>query len=247
MTKPTDTARILFSLYADDQNMEQGCHANQDQLSAYVDDELNHLPVATLYPILDAQLMTCPSCKVVYEELKALLSLVHTDNLAFPPVSASFDFGYLPQPDAAALPKVNGIRAESVVNFVTWRLTDVGRLIVTFSDEFIHSLHSGAQQPAFLKTTGDDLFAITSPDIADDLSVTIKARAKRRDTERCTLNVHVDIPSRKGWPNLDGTVVTLTFAGHPLKTQTTDVFGNANFDDVARTDLAQLTVMVEPS
>ncbi|HMN27781.1 MAG TPA: hypothetical protein PKE45_06450, partial [Caldilineaceae bacterium] len=67
--------RLLIELYVDDTKMERLCHANQDELFAYVDAELNNRAVATLYPLLHAQLSTCESCRLVYEDLKALLTM----------------------------------------------------------------------------------------------------------------------------------------------------------------------------
>jgi hypothetical protein len=242
-----EAVRILAELYADDTKMERLCHANQDELYAYVDAELNNLPVATLYPLLHSQLATCESCRLVYEDLKALLTMERNGTLVQPPVPASFDFTYLTQSVGAGAKPVSANRVEKVVDHILWHLTDVGRLVMALSAEFVQSLQLDAPQPAFLKSTANDLFAVSSPDIADDLRVTVTARAKRRDPERCTITVTADIPSRNGWPHLGGTAVTVMVGGREVETLSTDAYGKVIFADIDRNDLAQLVLTVTPS
>jgi hypothetical protein len=139
------------------------------------------------------------------------------------------------------------IRAERVIDHITWRLGEWGQLIAIFSADFIHSLQPAEQQPSFLKASTGDLFVVSSPDITDNLSVTITAKEKRRDAERCSLIVNADIPSRGGWPNLGGSAVTLAVGGHEIERLYTNAFGNVVFDNIAQADLARLSLTVEPS
>jgi hypothetical protein len=245
--QPNETVRMLFSLYADDAEMEAECHANQDELSSYIDAELDNLPAATLYPALHSQLASCESCRVAYEELKALLMMERRENFATPPVSGTFDFTYLTELPKIVADSEDAIRTERVVDHVTWRLTDFGRLIVVFSAEFMQSLQPVLPRPASLKSASSDLFAVSSLDIADDLKVIIAAREKRRDRDHCTITVDADIPSRGGWPHLGGTAVTLSIGGREVETLYTDALGKVVFDGIARKDLSQLAVIVTPS
>ena len=128
-----------------------------------------------------------------------------------------------------------------------WRLTNLVRLVMALSAEFVESLQPDAPQPAFLKSTANDLFAVSSPDIADDLQVTVIARANRRDQERCTITVTAEIPSRNGWPHLGGTAVTVMVGGREVETVSTDAYGKVIFADFARQDLARLVLTVTPT
>ena len=82
----------------------------------------------------------------------------------------------------------------------------------------------------------------------DDLNVRINVEPSRRDPQRTTVEVEVDIPSRGGWPNLAGNVVTLgRGAEQLLEEQETDAFGRALFEDVSVEDLPLLVFEIAVS
>lgn len=243
--QPDQATRLLAFFYEADQAAEPLCHANQLELADYIDAEQNGRPIATLYPDLHAQLATCAICRQAYEELKMLVSMEQQDALVEPPNPAAFDFGYLPR---LPKPRMEGRVAplvDLVVGGVRWRLTHLRRMVVNLSKEFVQSLQPVGAQPAFLKAAPRDLFAISSPNLAEDLAVTITAREKRGGPERCTLSVRVEIPSRGGWPHLAGTSVTLAVGGQAIETRYTDAMGETFFDNIARQDLPHLTLAVE--
>ncbi|MEZ4660855.1 MAG: hypothetical protein R2911_25165 [Caldilineaceae bacterium] len=167
-----------------------------------------------------------------------------------------FDFSYLKSAAAAngtlyaALfhPTTPAV-AERTVDDVTWRLTELRRMVVTFSEEFVAALQPKSLQYATLKSAGDELFRVDSADMAADLNVTVSARPKRRTADQSAIqyvvSVDAQIPSRGGWPNLAGTNVTLLVDGQAVATRQTDAFGKVVFDAVARADLGRMEVAVE--
>ncbi|MEZ4707633.1 MAG: hypothetical protein R3A44_10525 [Caldilineaceae bacterium] len=228
------------------------CHTDANELAAYVDAELNGQPVATEFPQLHAALDTCETCRTAYLELKHLLQLEQAGELREPSRPGKFDFSYLKsavstngKPSAALFHLTMPILAERTVDDVTWRLTELRRMVVTFSEEFVAALQPKSLQYATLKSAGDELFRVDSADMADDLNVTVSARAKRRDADQYVVSVDAQIPSRGGWPNLAGTNVTLLVDGQAVATRQTDAFGKAVFDAVARNDLGRMEIAVE--
>lgn len=228
------------------------CHTDANELAAYVDAELNGQPVATEFPQLHAALDTCETCRTAYLELKHLLQLEQAGELIEPSRPGKFDFSYLKPavapngtPHPALFNQTTPAAVERTVDYVTWRLSDLRRMVVTLSEEFIAALQPASPQYATLKSAGDELFRLDSPDMADDLTVTVSARAKRRDADQYVVSVDAQIPSRGGWPNLAGTNVTLLVDGQAVATRQTDAFGKAVFDAVARNDLGRMEIAVE--
>lgn len=218
------------------------CHTDDNELTAYVEAELNGQPVAALYPELKQALDECENCHTAYLELKELLQLVQKDELVEPAAPATFDFSYLKRATAAPPPISTW---EQSINHVTWRLLNLKKLVVSLSDDFIQSLQTPSLQATTLKSVGDDLFQLVSPAMAPDMAVTISARAKRRQPDRYVIGIDVQIPSRGGWPNLGGSSVTLLVDGQAVETRETDAFGKVLFDGVGHADLAQVELWVE--
>ncbi|MCB0086717.1 MAG: hypothetical protein KDE54_02295 [Caldilineaceae bacterium] len=223
------------------------CHTDANELAAYVDAELNDQPLDAEFPQLRAALVQCESCRTAYLELKHLLALERDGQLAEPPKPGNFDFGYLKSAGVAAgiAPLPAFAVVERTIDHVTWRLADLHRMVVTFSDQFITAIRPAASKYATLRSVGGNLFQIDSQDLAADLTVTIAGRPQRNNSEQCVVSVDAQIPSRGGWPNLAGTSVTLWVNEKAVATRQTDAFGQAIFDGVPRDHLGRMQVSVE--
>lgn len=226
---------ILQALFADEDFPTPDCAACQDQLAAFVDAELAGQPAGRRFPAVALHLEQCPACQQAYQELSALLALERAGELATPPAPASFDFSYLPSRPAAA-------PAQSK----PWRLDALGRLVIEFSAELLRSLQGPALQPALLKSDAPVGLRYELANAVDDLAVRIEAEPQRRDPQRLTVEVEVEIPSRGGWPQLAGSVVVLRRGDELLDQQETDPFGKAVFEDVPAAYLPQLVFEIAP-
>lgn len=229
---------ILRSLFEDETLPTPDCPGCQDQLSAFVDAELGGEDAAAAFPAVRSHLAGCPTCRLVREELTALLSLEHAGQLAAPPPPAPFDFGYLPAP--ATRPAADAPKRDR-----PWRLDALGRLIIQFSDELLRSLQGPALQPSTLKSASAQAVQVAVAGEIDDLNVHVSAEPTARDPRLIDVEVEVDIPSRGGWPNLAGSVVTLFVEGDAIDRQETDAFGKALFENIPADVLPRLSILIE--
>ena len=227
---------ILQALFEDEGFPTPECAPCQEQLAAYVDAELAGQPAGARFPTVAPHLGQCSACRQAYQELKALLALERSGELAAPPVAPSFDFGYLPARTAqpAAAPAVR-----------PWRLDELGRLVIQWTADLLASLQGPALQPAMLKSGAPAGVRYELAGAVDDLAVRIEAEPQRGDPQRWTVEVEVDIPSRGGWPHLAGSIVTLRRGDETLGQQETDPFGKAVFENVSTAALPQLSFTVE--
>lgn len=227
---------ILQALFDDDGFATPDCASCQEQLAAYVDAELAGQPAAARFPTAAAHLGQCGACQQAYHELKTLLTLERSGELAAPPVPPTFDFGYLPSRPArpAAQPAAR-----------PWRLDELGRLVIQFTADLLASLQGPALQPALLKSGAPAGLRYELAGELEDMRVRIEAEPQRGDPQRMAIEVEVDIPSRGGWPHLAGTIVSLRRGDDLLDQQETDAFGKAVFEDVSAQDLPQLSFTVE--
>ena len=226
---------ILRALFDDDDLPTPGCAPCQEQLAALVEAELAGQPAGAAFPTVDAHLGQCAACQRAYQELKALLALQQAGQLEAPPVPPTFDFGYLPARPAsqAAQPAAH-----------PWRLDELGRLVIQFTAGLLAGLQGPAWQPATLKGDAVAGLRYELAGAVDDLAVRIEVEPQRRDPQRVTVEVEVDIPSRGGWPHLAGSAVTLRRGDEVLDQQETDPFGKAVFEDVPAADLALLSFTI---
>lgn len=232
------TKAILQAVF-DEAPPTSACPDCQANLSAYVEAELDGQPAASLYPAVAEHLATCVACAAEYHDLVSLLTLERRGMFEQPPRPAAFDFGYLPPPPATSPAQPAGR---------PWRLDALGRLVVQFSADLVRSLQRPALQPAYLKSGTEGGFEWTLVEGLDDLQVSIHAEPQARQPERVDLTVNVDIPSRGGWPNLAGSIVTLRReAGELVEVQETDAFGQAAFVGVTAEDLSSLVVEITPA
>lgn len=227
------TQSILRALFEEEALPTPDCGPCQDQLAAYIDAELSGSDAAATFPSVFAHLVECATCSAAYDELAALLALEHSGKLAAPPVTAKFNFTFLPAP-----------AAQPTSPF--WRLDSLGRLIVQFSEELVRSLQGPALQPSYLKGDAPQPLTIAVDDEVDDLAVRISAEPARRNVQLYGVEVDVDIPSRGGWPNLAGSVVTLSIEDAEFDRQETDAFGKALFENVPADALPGLIFTVAP-
>ena len=235
----SQTQSILQALFDEEPLPTPDCGPCQDLLPAYVDATLAGGDAAATFPDVSVHLAGCTTCSAVYDELAALLALEQSGKLAAPPVAAAFDFSYLPapspQPATAAQPSAR-----------PWRVDALGRLIIQFSEELLRSLQGPALQPSYLKGDAPQPLTIAIDDEVDDLAVHISAEPTRRNVQLVDVEVDVDIPSRGGWPNLAGSVITLSIEDAEFDRQETDAFGKALFEGVPREDIPAVTVVVDP-
>ncbi len=81
----------------------------------------------------------------------------------------------------------------------------------------------------------------------EDLEIIIMAESMRRQANQCTITVHVNIPSRGGWPNLAGTEVTLKRKEEKLTTHRTNAHGQTVFEGIPTTEFAHLSFEIIPA
>lgn len=210
--------------------------ASYDLLYAYIDAEINGEDVSASYPQLHAALQRGGSLKEEYDILRDLLFAEHNEELAQPPFPALFDFSYLPQPS-------------STQSTQSWRLAELGKVVVQFSNELLASLQPPMPLPA-VKSGDEDggrtRFQYVLQGEVEDIDVEIVARTSRMDPDSCNVSVFIDIPSRQGWPNLAGSQVVMRRSDDSIDTQTTDAFGKVLFTNVHESDLPHLIFEITP-
>lgn len=213
------------------------CGQCQDQLPGYLyATQTEQADRAQWRPVV-LHLATCPHCADVYAELSALHALAESARGAEPVAYAAPQLAFLQKKRARTTRR-------------PWRLDRLGRLVIAFSAELLGALQP-APQPGFAGASvkaneaSRVLYSYTLNDAVEDLELTISAEEQRDDADRCTVTVQVHIPSRGGWPNLGGVIVTLKRGRQELATQTTDAFGNAVFAGIALADLPRLVFRIE--
>lgn len=233
----TQIHSILRALLEEDTPASPDCAWCASQLAAFVDVELTSNDAKARFPAVAAHLDQCLACQQAYQELLTLLALEQAGDFVAPPVAPSFDFGYLPRRPAPRPTQPPGR---------PWRLDDLGRLVIQFTAELLAGLQGPLLQPAFLK--GDAPVALTYELTGqiDDLDVRINAEPQRRNPQRLTVEVAVDIHSRGGWPHLAGSVVTLRRGADLIDEQETDAFGKVVFDNVPAADLPLILFEITP-
>ena len=256
--------RAILAAVFDDAPPAEACQACQAGLAAFVEAELDGQAAAGLFPIVAKHLETCVTCRQEYIELKSLFTSERQGGFEQPPVPAAFDFGYLqigpfseersnltPQDPAAFdfdYPQIgpfseerSNLTPENPAARQPWRLDTLGRLVIQFSVDLLRSLQPPALQLSYLKGDAPASLNYALTDQIDDLNVRISVEPSRRDPQRTSVEVEVDIPSRGGWPNLAGSTVTLRRGAEQLlEEQETDAFGKASFEDVSAEDLPLL-------
>jgi hypothetical protein len=211
------------------------CEACQEALPGYLEATGAGQPEDAAWALVSRHLRSCPVCTEVADELRALANLAGAGDAAQ---------NTLPQPDLSFL-QPRGVAAPGVIR----QLDQFGRLVLAFSADVLHALLAQGPRPALQGATKAGirrLWEVTLPDDAPDLEVVVAAETPHDDPSRARLTVQVVIPSRGGWPNLEGTLVTLAASGSPPRTEVTDAFGIAVFDAVDVRARAGLEITVQP-
>jgi len=213
--------------------------AAQPLLYAYIEAELDGKDAAALYPHIDRTLQSDSELMQHYLDLKVVLQADRQNALIEPPRPAHFDFSYL---------KTAAEQTEPVSK--PWHLDQWGRVIIEFTQELVQSLQPPAPQLAPVKSAADRTGApvryVIAGDDGEDVHVEIAVRSARNDPLQCNIAVTVDIPSRGGWPHLNGSEVALKRGDALLAKRTTDAFGKVLFLDIAKADLPQLVFQITP-
>lgn len=226
------TKTILQAVF-DEPPLPPDCAACQADLAAVIDAELEGQPVADRFPEVTAHLVTCTDCQQAYAELKTLLSAEWQGRLEVPSVAAAFDFSYLPEAGKDVAPR-------------SWRLDELGRLVIQLSADLLRGLQGPAWQPSYLKSANAPTLDYHLAGEVDDLNVHIIAEPTRSDPQRLMIEVEVEVPNRGGWPHLAGSLVTLRRAtGEVVEVQETDAFGKVVFQAVPAVDLPEMVFEIE--
>lgn len=179
---------------------------------------------------VSVHLATCPRCAAVFAELRAM------DQAAW---------GGPLTPPQARRPNLAFVRRAP--EYVPWTFRP-GQLSIELTGLF-SPLASTFALPGGVKSAeaGGETRELKVPEAAaPDLQVTVTCQPIPGSAELCTLTVQTDIPSRGGWPYLQGTRVALQRDGEVLEEQETDAFGKVVFEHVAVASLSELAVVVTP-
>jgi len=230
--------RVILEAVFDEAPLAEACQACQAGLAAFVDAEVDGQPATSLFPVVAGHLATCAACRQEHADLRSLLGLERQGQLEQPPAPIEFDFSYL------AIGPFSGERSNRSAG---WRLDALGRLVIQFSADLLRALQPPALQLGYLKGDAQPSLSYALANQIDDLNVHIHVDPARRDPQRAIIEVDVEIPSRGGWPNLAGSVVTLRRGDDLLDEQETDPFGKVVFGDVPAEDLPALVFEIATS
>lgn len=184
---------------------------------------------------LKAHLDSCPHCQA---ELNRLSDFLAEEAANFLPTSAD---------EAPNWTRGDGFE---------WRyLKEAGRVVIRLVEEVLNTITFNLQQ-GLQPATGQlvlgglrgrqSLFEMTLKEAIEDFEAVITVEASRQDPTHCAITVEVNIPSRKGWPNLADTEVKLMQNKLILATQTTNAFGRTVFKDIAMDELTKLSFEITP-
>jgi hypothetical protein len=209
------------------------CRECQDNLPDYLLAETEGQAAGARWRAVARHLEMCPHCSTAYATMADLTVLAYGEQGAEPPVFPEPDFSFL-HPETAKIP---------------WHLNELKHLVIELSTELLEALPPPAPAVVGLKShqSPQRVLCEFSLEEVENIVVKVTAEEKRNDPTHCTVSVTVDIPSRGGWPNLTGTLVTLKKDQQDLTSQLTDAFGQAVFEDIVTDDLAHLAFEIAPS
>lgn len=215
------------------------CAACQDTLPEYHLALMDGVADQATWQPVRRHLATCPACAATYDALADLANLAFGEQAVEPPSYPTPALPFLrpaPTPDAQH----------------AWSVNDLGQLIIQFSADLLRRLAATPPQPSYATfgvkgaTTRKPLWQLRVDEGREDLEVHITAEGIGNQPTACSLVVDVNIPSRGGWPNLEGTEVVLKRDDVELDSQTTDAFGKVVFTGIATADLPRLIFEIQP-
>jgi hypothetical protein len=212
------------------------CEECEELLPEYYQADIEgHAAEARWRPVA-RHLATCAHCSGAYTVLTDLSTLAFNEqdaSLSYPPLDLSF----LGQEKKTKLSQPEPL----------WWLDEWGHLIIQFSAELIRAWQPPTFAAGLKKSeTSPSTLGQFSVQTKEDLEVTITAERQRNDPTYCTMTVQVNIPSRRGWPNLADTEVTLKQGEQLSTTHLTNAFGEVIFEGIATADLAKLSFEITP-
>lgn len=243
--KQIDQSGIPYSV-----DPAQLAESTQHLLSAYVEAKLDGRDAAALFPDVHQALAQYQAFAEEYETLYDLLDAERKGELEEPPSVPTFDFSYLdlPTPTKEFVHK-NPLAVASIID-------EAGRLVIRFSTELMEVLqaetrtHQRLQAAAVSGLKSMDTWQtwlIYSPtNSPEDLAVDMTFKHIGDENEYCNVIMKVDVPSRRGWPNLAHSQVQLRTQDGKSELGTTDVFGEVVFEGIKKSDVPQLTFEIDP-
>jgi hypothetical protein len=193
---------------------------------------------ASAGPWQEAQdhLAACPRCASALGELGEAILEMH----ALEQVTATWQ---------EADPMREFVPATTITEpLFTW--DRIGRLVILLSEGVLRGWQAPAAETAGLKSGSRprprQVLSLRDELQEDDLEVTISVAPRSADADQADVIVEVLIPSLQGWPNLEGSTVTLSILGRPSTRQVTDAFGKAVFSGIRREDLPRAVFEIQP-
>jgi hypothetical protein len=234
-------ASIGYLVRAAEMNQDDrfDCEKCQDRLPEYADAVETGRAITLEWRSVALHLVLCPHCAATYADITSMLDLAIGRRGVEPPT--------YPAPNLAFLNVTT--RSPARIERKAWLLDQLGRLVVTLSDELVRAAQPLTPAVAGLKSTdrSGPMLLLSVPDAAVDLHVTITAEQVRNNPARYSAGVMVVIPSRGGWPNLEGSEVALRQGEQIIETQITDAFGKAIFAEFTKEELGQLAFEIKPA
>lgn len=211
-----DVKQLLELIFEDDASPSPACQACEDMLDAYVDAQLHHKDVATLFPEVNAHLNECALCQESYQELKILLVMERQGTLVEPPVEANFDFSFIPALPSQPISIWQVVeKAEREVKQLFTELRIVLQKGVAFFDQLPNPLvaewemASMATRAEALETRipvlslpapeHDVLLRVfVTPPASDEIAAELKVEAKQLSSQKALARVRVTLRDEKG-------------------------------------------------
>lgn len=209
------------------------CRECEEQLSEYLQAEIEGRGGEGRWQALTFHVKTCPYCSNAYQELTQLLAFASGEQGTEPPAYPTPDLSFLSKKKTDAKP----------ISRPAWHWDKWGRLVIQFSAELIDLFRSPAYaMPGLKKADSENILYqfYWQEKMEDDLEVSVTAEEVPGNPTYCTLTIEVNILSRGGWPHLADTEVTLKRDDLKLKTDLTDAFGYVVFEGIALEDLSRL-------
>lgn len=216
------------------QEDELTCEACRMQLPDYVNAQIMGDELGENFAKLAFHLKVCPRCVQEYRELTVLTGQAYTELLPEADHQPQFDFTFL----------------ETEKQQTFW-WDDLGRLIITFSEELVNALQAATTGQASAgalsrsRRSEEVHLQLSEEETGKDIAVTIRVKKMADEPTQCTALVDVDVPSRGGWPNLGGIEVLLKQNDREDK-QITDPHGKAFFKGISIEHLADLVFEIGP-